>query len=132
MRILVLTLIAVLCMTTITPASGPTKLTLRYGQQRTVVKGELRIKFISVVEDSRCPKDVDCIWAGNAQIKVVAIDRRGEKKEMVMNTNSGATGDQFAGYAINLVSLTPEPTAKAGKAADSRYRATFTVARLYR
>jgi hypothetical protein len=131
MKILILTLIAILGMTTITSAAKPEKFTLRPGQQKRAAGGELRIKFVSVVEDSRCPVGVDCIWAGNAQIKVIATDERGEKKEMTMNTTMGPQGDQFAGYAINLVSLTPVPTAK-GKAASSRYRATFTVARLYR
>lgn len=131
MRIVILTLIAILAMTTITSAAKPEKFTLRPGQQKRAAKGELRVKFISVVEDSRCPVGVDCVWAGNAQIKVIATDERGQSKEMIINTTMGPQGDQFAGYAINLVSLTPQPTSK-GKAPDSRYRATFTVARLYR
>lgn len=28
------------------------------------------ITFFEVLEDSRCPKDVDCVWAGQAKIKV--------------------------------------------------------------
>jgi hypothetical protein len=28
------------------------------------------IKFVEVLEDSRCPKDVTCIWAGRAKILV--------------------------------------------------------------
>lgn len=131
MKILILTLIAMLAMTTITSAAKPQKFTLRVGQQKRVANGDLRIKFVSVMEDSRCPVGVDCIWAGNAQIKVLVTDRRGETKEMLINTNSGVQGDQHAGYAVNLVSLTPEPTQK-GKPTKSSYRATFTVARLYR
>lgn len=132
MRFLIVTLISILFMTTITPAVTPQKFTLRYGQQKRVAEGNLRIKFVAVVEDSRCPVGADCIWAGNAQIKVLAIDSRGEKKEMILNTASGVQGDQFAGFAVNLVELTPMPSAKTGKATDSRYRATFTVARLTR
>jgi hypothetical protein len=28
------------------------------------------IKFVEVMEDSRCPKNVDCIWAGRAIAKI--------------------------------------------------------------
>ena len=30
--------------------------------------GNLQIRFIGVPEDSRCPLDVECVWAGNAKI----------------------------------------------------------------
>lgn len=38
------------------------------------------IKFLEVVEDSRCPKDVTCIWAGRAIVKV-EITANGTKSE---------------------------------------------------
>jgi hypothetical protein len=40
------------------------ELSLSLGQ-RTSVEGEnLEVKFVEVVEDSRCPRGVTCIWAG--------------------------------------------------------------------
>ncbi len=38
------------------------------------------IKFIKVVTDSRCPKYVSCIWAGEAEV-LVAVFNKGEKVE---------------------------------------------------
>ena len=28
------------------------------------------VRFVEVVEDSRCPADVECVWAGRAQVRV--------------------------------------------------------------
>ena len=36
-----------------------------YINESVVIAGEdLRMKFVEVSEDSRCPKDVTCIWEG--------------------------------------------------------------------
>jgi len=126
-----LSLIVIVSIAMSVAANKPETFKLRTGQQRSAAKGELKIKFISVVEDSRCPVGVNCIWAGNARIKVKATDSNGRSKEMVMNTGEGPQGDQFAGHAVRLTSLTPEPTAK-GQPAASKYTATFSVERLYR
>ena len=31
---------------------------------------DLEVRFVEVVEDSRCPKNVNCIWAGEVTILV--------------------------------------------------------------
>jgi len=43
---------------------------VRLGQVEKTDHGKLNIKFISVVSDSRCAPNVQCIWAGNAKIKI--------------------------------------------------------------
>ena len=109
--------------------SGDT-VTLKIGQQRTVKPSKVRIKFLSVVEDSRCPTDVNCIWAGNAKVKVLVSTSR-NSREFEINTNLGPQGNQLDGWAINLVELTPSPTGK-GAPSKGSYRAKFTVTRLTR
>lgn len=61
--------------------------------EQSVVPGEIfsygskQIKFVKVLSDSRCPKDVTCIWAGNAVI-LVEIRENGallEEKEIVLS-----------------------------------------------
>ncbi len=37
----------------------------------TVIFEEAAITFESVMEDSRCPKDVTCVWEGEARIRVI-------------------------------------------------------------
>ena len=130
MKTLVLILVAIFAMTTITSAQKPEKLTLGYGKQKTAGNTGLTVKFVSVVEDSRCPVGVDCIWAGNAKITVKVTDERGSKL-MTMNTTAGPQGDQYGGWAIRLVSLTPQPP-QHGKITAARYTAVFSIERLTR
>jgi hypothetical protein len=104
---------------------------LRNGTQRTVARGELTIKFVTVVEDSRCPVDVNCVWAGNAKIQVKVTDHRGRTKIMELNTNAEPKVDQLGRYAISLMNLTPKPTQNR-KHTPSRYNARLSIQRVRR
>ncbi len=132
MKIMFLTLIAILGIASVGMAQKTETLIIKRGQQKSAVKGEVILKFVSVIEDSRCPTDVDCVWAGNAKIEVLITDKHGGSKKSVMNTTTGGPlGDQHNGYAIYLTSLTPLP--KSGKTINRRnYVATFNVTRLFR
>ncbi len=130
MKVLVFTLLAVLAFAGSAAARQGDTVSLKIGQQRTVKPSKVRIKFLSVVEDSRCPTDVNCIWAGNAKIKVLVSTSR-NSREFEINTNLGPQGNQVDGWAINLVELTPSPTSK-GAPSKGSYRAKFTVTRLTR
>ena len=103
--------------------------TLRAGHQKRVARGELTIKFVNVIEDSRCPVGVNCIQAGNAKIQIKISDRRGQTKTMELSTNTDPKADRLGPYAITLVSLAPQPT-KDDKPAQSRYTARFSIQRL--
>lgn len=41
---------------------------LNYGN--TYKYKNVEVKFIKIVSDSRCPKDVQCVWAGKAEVLV--------------------------------------------------------------
>lgn len=82
-------------------------------QHQVMLHGEsLQIKFVAVKEDSRCPADVQCVWAGNAAVQVeVGIRGRG-KRSLVLNTNNRPSLDgenQYRGYKFKLVDLNPYP-----------------------
>lgn len=131
MKSMLLTIIALLFLTAIASASVPETVTLRHGQQKQAAGGEITIKFVSVTEDSRCPKGAQCVWSGNAKVQVKVANRGGGSKMMVMNTDQGPKGDQYDGLAVYLTSLTPVPRANV-KIAAARYIATFSVTRLTR
>lgn len=130
MKILILTFVLMFAMATIISAQDSATLTLRPGLHKKAGGTGLKVKFISVVEDSRCPKDVNCIQAGNAKIKIQISDWRGSKTAII-NTTSGPTGDNYGGFTVNLTELTPLPLS-AKKTNLARYRATFEVQRLTR
>ena len=105
--------------------------TLRVGQQKTTAGGKVRVKLISVMEDSRCPTDVDCVWAGNAKVKVRVFVRGGETKTFELNTSGPDKAGQADAYRVQLESLTPGR--KSNKNIRQRdYRVTFSINKLSR
>ena len=76
--------------------------------KEVAAKGGLKVAFVELVEDSRCPVDVDCIWAGNAKIKV-RVTRNGRSKVLELNTIHHGSQPEFAGYSFKLMGLTPKP-----------------------
>jgi len=132
MKTAFLTLFAIIGLATIGMAQQTETLTIKRGQQKKAADSGITLKFVSVLEDSRCPTDVNCIWEGNAKIEVIISDKNGGSKKSVMNTTSGGPlGDQHNGWAIYLTSLTPLP--KGTKATKQKsYVATFNITRLFR
>lgn len=112
-------------------AQAADTVTVRAGKQSNARHSRLKIRFIEVTEDSRCPAGVNCVWAGNAHIKFEVANRAGGSKVLEANTSVGPKGDQFDGWAIELTSLTPLPTTT-GKPKAKQYAATFTFTRLQR
>src|SRR5687768_10462952 len=56
------------------------------GQTRTFDEERLAIGFGRVLEDSRCPRDVQCVTAGNAVVGLI-LQERGEATRVVeLNT----------------------------------------------
>ena len=76
--------------------------------KQVAAKGGLKITFVELVEDSRCPVDVECVWAGNAKIKV-RVTRNGRSKVLELNTMGSAEVPSYAGYRFKLQGLTPKP-----------------------
>lgn len=50
---------------------------------QTIIINEIKITPLEVVEDSRCPKDVTCVWAGTVKLKT-KIEREGQTEEKVL------------------------------------------------
>jgi hypothetical protein len=81
------------------PFRMPGNVTARLGQEVQV--GGLRVRPLQVLEDSRCPTDVDCIWAGRIRVKV-AVSGAGEQ---VMELNRPVTVP--GGRSLILVAVAP-------------------------
>ncbi|MEO7673611.1 MAG: hypothetical protein ABIU09_05985 [Pyrinomonadaceae bacterium] len=115
-------------MTTIAAAQKPGKLILRVAQEKTAPGTAIKIKFLNVPEDSRCPTGVNCIWAGVAKIKL-QLRKNGKRAEFELNTNQLDKSITFEGNEINLTALTPYP--KSGTAIKpAAYTATLSITKL--
>ena len=99
---------------------------IKVGQEKEVEGGDLRIAFERVAEDSRCPQGVQCVWQGNARVRLVAIDRKGECVEFDLNTGVEPFEHQFGVYTIRLAKLAPYPSADR-KPGPGDYSATVVV-----
>lgn len=54
----------------------------------TVAIDEIIVEFVEILEDSRCPTTVECIWAGRVRVKVL-VTTKGEntmEKELIFGT----------------------------------------------
>jgi len=91
---------------------------LKEGENKFVKELGMNITFKKIVEDSRCPKDVNCVWEGaaTAEIEVMGLETR--PMTMRLSTvNQGAKYSkvqQFNGYNISLDQLTPGTTSEKG------------------
>lgn len=98
------------------------------GENQFLKEYEMNVTFKGITEDSRCPKDVNCIWEGvaTAEIEVMGLATRPMmlKISTADNANKGLFKTQsFNGYNISVVSLSPETTSDKGfKALKGSYK----------
>ena len=84
-------------------------LELHYGKIYTNYENKLSIQLDSVTEDSRCPYNVECIWAGNAKVKFDFIINN-KLNQFSLNTSTGfLTETIISGFIIQLIELKPYP-----------------------
>lgn len=125
MKILLISLI-LLVSCTFAAAKDPEQLLLKTGQQKTAKTGRITIKFLELIEDSRCPTDVNCVWAGIARIKV-QLSKGGKTAIVELNTqNEKAT--VFQGHTVTLKDLQPRQSTTS-KYSPSAYAATITISK---
>ncbi len=103
------------------------------GGQDAVVDGAgLRLKFDRVLDDSRCPKRVSCVWTGAARIAVTVTPDGRQPATLEFNTNPapGQTHltETVGGFTVELRSLDPYPETP-GTIPLPDYRATMLVTR---
>lgn len=103
---------------------------LRVAQEKTAPGTGIRIKFLNVAEDSRCPTGVNCIWAGVARIKIRLRKNGKAAKDFELNTNQTDKTAIFEGHELKLAALTPHPRSGGTPIASNAYSAKFTITRL--
>ena len=86
------------------------------------IEKQLKVTVLELVEDSRCAKDVQCIWAGTVKIKVQVRNKYG--KNNIGTLTLGEVQD-IGGVKVTLTKVLPEKTIEV--IAFSEYKFTFTT-----
>lgn len=105
---------------------------LKVGQVVTLGGGGLRVRFVRVSSDSRCPVDVDCVWAGNAELLFeVGGSRWKGRRTLSLNTNAAPErpgAGEYGRYTLKLVGLAPQK--RSGREIrPGQYTATLLVSK---
>ena len=107
------------------PAAGgnraPAAAEARLGQSARL--GNVAVRPLAVIEDSRCPRNVTCVWAGRLRLRAAISGVAGEV-ELTLSEPYPLPG----GGTITLVAASPErwqnppPGREAGPAARFTFR----------
>jgi hypothetical protein len=89
------------------------------------------LHFVSVIEDSRCPEDANCVWAGNAKVRIKIGKANGAVKTFELSSNLEPKTVAFEGYEIKLTNLDPKPRTNI-RINRNGYAAAFTVTKIQR
>lgn len=79
---------------------------LRLAETAYIADTRLSVRADSIPEDSRCPQDAVCVWAGNARVSLTLRD--GTNSEAV-NVNSTLEPHAVTrwGYTVRLIDVRP-------------------------
>ena len=102
----------------------PPQIVLKAHYGKMVNLGDFAIKFKEVVTDSRCPSDANCIWAGEAIIKVELYkDGNFIEEKEVKFSGTGNSRSLFSSNEKDFLaySLSPYPKAANGRIEKKDY-----------
>lgn len=82
------------------------RITLGLGQSTALSDGG-QLSYTSLVNDSRCPPDVQCIWAGDAEIAMQWAPAHANAQDLRLHTSprGGPTSTRIGERTLTLVSL---------------------------
>jgi hypothetical protein len=73
---------------------------------------DLSLTFNAYPNDSRCPSDVTCIWAGFVEVELL-INQKGKESVLKLSTEPNASGlpvqAKVGEYNIKLIDVIPYP-----------------------
>ena len=94
------------------------------GQSAVFAAQKLEVHFAGIENDSRCPADVACVWAGEVIVQL-AVRSDGKTTQHSIRETQSAT---VAGYTITVLQVLPA-RASSQRIAPADYRVTLKVTR---
>lgn len=115
------------------PAAGPLRdvalnqtVTLAPGEEALLQGSSLRVRFLEVRQDSRCPSTLTCVWAGRVQASLL-VSHAGALHSVVLGLwEPDATAVVVGGYRVELQDVLPHPETETPIPAED-YRAVLTI-----
>jgi len=100
---------------------------IKVGQEASISSQQIKLKFLSVSEDSRCPQGTNCIWEGNGKVNI-ELTLTGQTSYVVeLNTAMSLKSEEkYLSYTISLLDLQPYPS-EGSTIQQSEYIATVRV-----
>ncbi|MDY6948446.1 MAG: hypothetical protein SXG53_22325 [Pseudomonadota bacterium] len=102
------------------------EVTLAPGAAAAFKPAGIVVQFVSVVTDSRCPREVTCMWAGEVKVLLSIQDsQQPPRRQEILEGGHVVSGD----YRVTVVRVQPEP-ASSGKIPRESYRATLQLQKI--
>ena len=88
------------------------RIAVKLDLSESIVTRDFNIEFLEVLEDSRCPKDVVCVWEGQARVKVRISGEGIDEEELELTLGKKDLNVIFTGedFILKAAALTPYPT----------------------
>lgn len=102
--------------------------TLKMFSSAVLPDAQLRVTLNGVLDESRCPRQVDCVQAGRALMSFM-VERNDRIGYVTLSTQApdGRTRGYFQGYAVELLDVQPYPETPDQKIPTTDYTATIVV-----
>lgn len=101
---------------------------LKVNQTASLESDTVKVKFLNVISDSRCPTDVTCVWEGEAKIAVNIIKDGQDLGDFNLTNRAGQNNQVFDGHRIQITKIDPSPISDK-KIALSDYVVTLTISK---
>lgn len=98
---------------------------LKIGQSVSVPNHGIVIGFIDVLDDSRCPSGVECVWEGTYSLVISVLSNSQNLGNFILNS-SNLHKASFQSYYAKCQSLEPYPVST-NQISKSSYSATFFI-----
>jgi hypothetical protein len=115
-------------------AALPADVQLRVGETSSLDGGALQVTVAQVIEDSRCPMDVMCVWMGRARVALHVVVDGADRGDVTVtlypsprNQPAPELDAMVDRYVLSLTDLQPYPRAGQPQPLDQRI-ATIHVA----
>ena len=100
---------------------------IRLGDGVRVVPAGLLISFDSVLSDSRCPRNVQCVWAGSARVRLTIVQDAGAGGTHELESGRDPRFVRVGAYIVTLLDV--EPQAEHGREIGRAYRIRLRITR---